>query len=155
MGQIRFFTTVALPVERAFDYLTDPANATDVFRGMKELRQLSPGSLKQGSRLLAIRDAFDEEFTVADYNPPTSYVLEGGISRLTTRLGYQLEPTDSGTRIGILFAWRLHGPWRAIGPLFGRRVSKEYRQTLSHVADRLGAIVGDRKPPFEAQPDRM
>ena len=142
MGQIKFSATVAVPVERVFDYLTDPGNAPDVFRGIKELRHLSPGPLKQGSRLLAIRDAFDEEFTVAGYTPPTSYVIEGGISRLTTRIGYQLEPTDSGTRVGIMFAWQLHGPWRVIEPLLHFRVGKEYRQTLAHVLDRLSALEG-------------
>ncbi len=78
MRQIRFSATVAIPVERVFDYLTDLGNAPEVFPGIKELQQLSPGPLRQGSRLLATRGAFDEEFTVADYTPPASYVLEGG-----------------------------------------------------------------------------
>ena len=90
--------------------------------------------------------------------PPTSYVLEGGMSRLTTRIGYQLESTDSGTRVGIMFAWQLHGPWRVIAPLFHRRVSKEYRQTLVHVLDRLGRTRRGQKQPrsrYEEPADRF
>ena len=144
MKEIRLSESVDVPIERAFKYLTDTENGPKVFRGIRELRKLTPGPLREGTRLLAVRNDFDEEFVVAEFTPSTSYVIEGGIPRLATRIGYQLEPAGSATRVTLSFAWQLRGAWLMIAPLFRRQVTKEYRQTIADVSKLLGALGDDQ-----------
>ena len=99
----------------------------------------------EGGGLIAIRGSFDEEFTVADFIPPTAYALEGGIPRLTARIEFQLEHTESGTLVGMTFTWRLGGSWKLMAPLFRHRMNREYRQTFAQVLDRLGDLAGGRE----------
>ena len=149
MGQIRLSGTVGVPVEQVFEYLTDLANAPPVFRGVKELQPITPGPIHQGSKLLAIRGEFNEEFTVASYDPPSSYTLEGGIPRLATSIRYDLEPKGAGTLISLVFTWRLRGLWRMAAPLFRRRMRNEYRETFAHVIDRIGALAEGHEQPSD------
>ena len=104
-----------------------------------------PDVVIEGGGLIAIRGSFDEEFTVADFIPPTAYALEGGIPRLTARIEFQLEHTESGTLVGMTFTWRLGGSWKLMAPLFRHRMNREYRQTFAQVLDRLGDLAGGRE----------
>ncbi len=149
MGQISVSGTVGVPVDQVFEYLTDLANAPTVFRGVKELQPMTPGPIHQGSKLLAIRGKFNEEFTVASYDPPSSYALEGGIPLLATNIGYHLEPKGTGTLISLVFTWRLRGLWRMAAPLMRRRMENEYQETLARVINRIEALAEGNEQPSD------
>lgn len=123
----------ALPVEEAFGFLADFANAEEWDPGVASAERIGAGDIGPGARFrLGVRQGnrvVPMEYRITDYEPPRRVVLVGegsGISAVD-ELRFEAGP-DGGSVVDYTADIRLHGLLRLVQPLLGgtfRRIAED------------------------------
>ena len=80
MASVKVSVTIAAPVERVFEVMTDLENAPNRVSGIKSLELLTPKPVGSGTRFRETRVMFGKEATeemeITRFDPPRSYTVE-------------------------------------------------------------------------------
>jgi hypothetical protein len=138
-----------LPLETAFDFVADFANAAQWDPGVARSVRLDEGPLRPGSRFaLDVRMGqriAPMTYQVAALERPHRVVLVGAGSGVDAVDEIVFEPTASGTRIRYIADIRLRGLLRIVQPFLsaafrriGRNAASGMRRTLADLAGSPG-----------------
>ena len=122
----------ALPLDEAFSFIADFANAKDWDPGVATSVPLDPGPVAVGSRYqLGIRRGDGVaimEYVVTAYEPLRRVVLAGEGAGVSAVDDIQFEATPGGTRIDYMADIRLRGVRQLATPFAGGMIAKIVRQ---------------------------
>lgn len=148
MTIIREQVHTALPVDRAFAFIADFANAERWDPGVAASTRLTPGPVDVGARyLLQVRmrgGIAPMEYEIATYEPSRHVVLTGSGSGVAAIDDIRFEPTATGTRIDYVADIRLRGWMRLAAPVAGgafARIAREARDGMERALDGLAGAA--------------
>ncbi|MGH8872865.1 MAG: SRPBCC family protein [Acidimicrobiia bacterium] len=135
---ISFTNTVHIErhVEEVFAYLADLEHTPEWNWAITETKKITPGPISVGTRYRQMRSvpqAATEDLEVTVLQPNRRIDVEGTLAQLPAHLTYQLEETDTGTRLTNTVVLEPQGALRVAGPLVGGRIKRA-------VADNLGQL---------------
>jgi carbon monoxide dehydrogenase subunit G len=126
---------VGVPVEEAFAFVGDFANAQVWDPGVETSRNATGSPVGVGTRYDLIVIFGDRRlpmtYEVTAFDPPRRVVLHGTGSTVTAVDDIRFEPTSSGTRIHYTADLRLRGVARIIEPLLIGRFRETGRQAMA------------------------
>jgi uncharacterized protein YndB with AHSA1/START domain len=125
-----FETEIARPTSEVFAYITDPANLP-AWQGMAEVEQLTPGLVREGTRFREVHERMGRRLEsvteVTGYELDRHFavsIVEGPVP-IDGR--WDLDPSETGTRLHFQADGRLSGPMRLLEPLLARVVKRQMR----------------------------
>ncbi len=133
-----------LPVDQAFAFVADFANARHWDPGVATAERLEPGPLAVGARYrLGVRiggRVAPMEYVITDLQPGRRVRLAGSGSGVVAVDDIRFSATPSGTRIDYIADIRLRGVRRLVEP-FARgtfaRIARDARDGMQHTLDQL------------------
>jgi carbon monoxide dehydrogenase subunit G len=136
-----------LPIERAFDFVADFANASAWDPGTATSERIDAGPVETGARYrLGVRmggSIRPMEYVITAYERPRRVVLAGEGSGVSATDTITFEPEAEGTRIDYSADIRLGGLLRLVAPIAGGQFAKIASQardgmqrTLDQMAER-------------------
>ncbi len=135
-----------LPIERAFAFVADFANAERWDPGVAASSPVDASPPAVGSRYdLGIRmrgRVVPMRYEVTVYEPPSRVVLTGAGSGVAAVDDIRFEPTPTGTRIDYVADIRLKGLMVLASPFAGgafRRIARDARDGMQRALDQLAA----------------
>jgi carbon monoxide dehydrogenase subunit G len=126
--------TIKQPVERVFEYVSNPENDPTWVPLSFRHEKISPGPLRVGS----ITEE-DVEFLgrrmrcvweVWHYEPPSAVTLRTVSGPLPATIHLLLEPLDSGTELTLVADAELRGVYKLMGPLMKWAVQGQFKTQL-------------------------
>lgn len=133
----------ALPVDEAFAFIADFANAQHWDPGVAASERLDAGPVGLGARYrLGIRmrgRVAPMEYRITTYVPPSRVVLTGQGSGVSAVDEIRFEPTPSGARIDYTADIRLGGWMRLVEPFAGGAFRKIAADALGGMQAALDA----------------
>ncbi len=136
------------PVEEVFAFLADFQNVPKWNYAIVETTKTSPGPVGVGTtyhQTRSIPTRSDERFQVTAFQPARRLEIQGQIGPFHARIGYLLEPTDSGTRLTNAVDLGGSGPLALVAPLATSRVKHAVAANLDTLARYL--VPGLPPPP--------
>lgn len=144
MPILREQIATSLPVEAAFDFVADFANAERWDPGVASSEQLDGGPVAVGSRYrLAVRmggRVSPMVYEVVTLEPNRRVVLRGTGSGVAAIDDIRFEATQTGTRIDYVADIRLRGLLALATPFTGgafRRIARDARDGMQRALDTL------------------
>jgi carbon monoxide dehydrogenase subunit G len=135
-----------LPLERAFAFIADFANAERWDPGVANSKQVGAGPTGVGSQYdLGIRmrgRMAPMRYEVTAYEPHRRVVLTGAGSGVAAVDDIRFEPTPTGTRIDYIADIRLRGLLALAAPFASgafRRIARDARDGMQRALDQLAA----------------
>ena len=136
-----------LPIERAFDFVADFANASAWDPGTATAERIDAGPVETGARYrLGVRmggSIRPMEYRITAYERPRRVVLAGEGSGVRATDTITFEPDAEGTRIDYTADIRLRGLLRLVAPIAGGQFAKigsqardGMQRTLDQMAER-------------------
>ena len=139
MGHIESKMSVKVPVERAFDYVVDPAKRLQWLESVLEVKNITEGPIGVGTswtEVLKIAGRTTEQvMTLTEYERLRRYGYElTTLGTKTAKFDIIFEPEESGTRIAFIVDYTL--PGSAFGKiadklLFERSLKKAFGKGLT------------------------
>ena len=131
-----------LPIDDAFSYIADFANAAIWDPGVASAERLDPGPVGLGARYrLGVRmgpRVASMEYRITTYEPSRRVVLTGSGSGVAAVDDIRFEATGQGTRIDYEADIRLTGLLRLAAPFAGgafRRIASDARDGMQRTLD--------------------
>ena len=144
--------TTPLPMEEAFDYLADFANAAEWDPGVATSDQIGSGEPAVGVRYrLGIRrgdSVVPMEYRIVAFEPPRRVVLEGSGSGVTATDEIRFERSATGTVVDYMADIRLDGLRRIAEPFLGGT----FRRIASDASDGIRRTLAARAALADAEP---
>jgi dehydrogenase/reductase SDR family member 12 len=141
--------TTPLPIEAAFDYLSDFANAAEWDPGVATSVQLGSGSPGVGTRYrLGIRrgdSVVPMEYSIVAFEAPQRVVLEGSGSGVTATDEIRFERSAGGTIVDYTADIRLVGLRRIAEPFLGgtfKRIASDASEGIRRTLAARAASAG-------------
>lgn len=136
---------IAVPPERAYQFLLDPKILAQCMPGCDELVNTAPGEyqMKMKVAIASLAGLFSGKIRISDENPPHSYrmVVDG-----TGKIGFvrgdgliELSPTETGTLITYKGHAQVGGTIAAVG---SRLVDTTSRMMIRKFFERLAELAG-------------
>jgi carbon monoxide dehydrogenase subunit G len=123
-----------LPIEAAFAYVADFANAMHWDPGVATSERVDAGPVGLGARYrLGVRmrgRVAPMEYRISVFEPPHRVVLAGEGSRVSAIDDIRFEPAGTGTRIDYTADIRLGGLLQLVQPFLGGAFAKIARDAL-------------------------
>lgn len=139
---------VDVPVEEAFAFVGDFANAQGWDPGVESSRNATGSPIGVGTRYDLIVIFGDRRlpmtYEVTVFDPPHRVVLKGTGSTVTAVDDIRFDPTASGTRIRYTADLRLKGAARVAEPLFRGRFHETGRRAMVGMASAFASRSGQR-----------
>lgn len=136
-----------LPIDAAFDYVADFANAREWDPGVATARQIDGGPVAVGTRYdLGVRmggRVAPMEYRIAEFDRPRRVVLVGAGSNVSAVDDIRFEPSGEGTVIDYTADIRLGGLLRLAQPLLGGAFAKIARDAAGGMRRTLAARAAD------------
>ena len=143
MTRLRETIDTPLPIDEAFAFVADFANAEQWDPGVATSDRLEPGPVALGTRYrLGIRmrgRVAPMEYRITTFEPPRRVVLTGDGSNVSAVDEIRFEPSGSGTRIDYTADIRLGGWMRLAAPFAGGAFRKIARDALMGMQAALDA----------------
>ncbi|MEW6224765.1 MAG: SRPBCC family protein [Chloroflexota bacterium] len=142
MATLRERIDTALPIDQAFAFVADFANAACWEPGVASSERTNPGPVGLGARYrLGVRmrgrvSPMDYEITA--YEPDRRVVLTGTGPGVAAVDDIRFEATPTGTRIDYIADIRLNGPMRLLAPFAGgafARIARDARDGMQRALD--------------------
>jgi uncharacterized membrane protein len=127
---------VERPMEAVFAYLADFENVPTWNYAIAETEKTSDGPVGVGTTYRQVRtlpSRSEETFEVTVYEPHRSLALSGTLGPFAAEVGYQLEPSERGTRVTNEVELRPRGIPGMVGQLAGSRVQKGVADNLAEL----------------------
>ena len=142
-----------LPIEAAFDYVADFANAQEWDPGVATARRIDDGPVAVGARYdLGVRmggRVAPMEYRITELDRPRRVVLVGHGSNVDAVDEIRFEPSGDGTAIDYTADIRLGGLLRFAQPFLGSRFEKIARDAVGGIERTLAARAADAAPAGE------
>lgn len=136
-----------LPIEAAFDYVADFANAQEWDPGVATARRIDTGPVAVGSRYdLGVRmggRVAPMEYRITDLQRPRRVVLVGAGSNVSAVDDIRFESSGDGTVIDYTADIRLGGLLRLAQPFLGGSFAKIARDAAGGMERTLAARAAD------------
>lgn len=136
-----------LPLDEAFAFIADFANAERWDPGVVTSERIGSGPLGVGARYrLGVRmggRVAPMEYEITTFEPSRRVVLTGAGSGVAAIDDIRFEATPSGTRIDYLADIRLRGLLRLVAPFAGgafARIARDARDGMQRALDQRTAI---------------
>ena len=146
MATLRERIETTLPLDEAFAFVADFANAAHWDPGVDTSERTNPGPVGVGARYrLGVRMGgriAPMEYRVTAYEPGRRVVLAGTGSGVEAVDEIAFEATPTGTRIDYTADIRLRGLMRLAAPFAGgalARIARNAREGMQHALDRRAA----------------
>jgi carbon monoxide dehydrogenase subunit G len=148
MAILREQINTALPLDQAFAFVADFANAERWDPGVATSARVNPGPVEVGARYrLGVRmngrvSPMDYEITVLE--PSSRVVLTGTGSGVQAVDDIRFEATATGTRIDYTADIRLTGLMRLAGPFAGgafAKIARDARDGMQRALDQLASAA--------------
>ncbi len=147
MPVLREHLRTTLPIERAFDFIADFANASAWDPGTATSERIGSGPVDTGARYrLGVRMGASirpMEYQITAFERPRQVVLTGEGSGVRATDTITFEPDGPGTRIDYTADIRLRGLLRLAAPIAGGQFAKiasqardGMKRTLDEIAER-------------------
>ena len=148
MTRLRESIDTPLPIDDAFAFVADFANAAHWDPGVATSERLAGGPAALGTRYrLGIRmrgRVVPMEYRITSVEPPRRVVLAGEGSNVSAVDEIRFEPSGSGTRIDYTADIRLGGWMRLVAPFAGGAFRKIARDALTGMRATLEARAAAR-----------
>jgi carbon monoxide dehydrogenase subunit G len=148
MAVLRERIGTALPLDDAFAFVADFANAAAWDPGVAASERLDPGPVGVGARYrLGVRmggRVAPMEYVVTAYEPSRRVVLAGTGSGVKAVDEIRFSATPAGTRIDYTADIRLIGLMRLVAPFAGgafARIARDARDGMQRALDRRAAAA--------------
>jgi carbon monoxide dehydrogenase subunit G len=142
-----------LPIEAAFDYVADFANAREWDPGVATARRIDDGPVAVGARYeLGVRmggRVAPMEYRITHLDPPRRVVLAGSGSNVEAVDNIRFERSGDGTVIDYTADIRLGGLLRLAQPFLGRSFAKIARDAAGGMERTLAHRAADPARPGE------
>jgi carbon monoxide dehydrogenase subunit G len=136
-----------LPIEAAFDYVADFANAQEWDPGVATARRIDDGPVAVGARYnLGVRmrgRIGTMEYRITELDRPRRVVLVGAGSNVSAVDDIRFEPSPDGTIIDYTADIRLGGLLRIAQPFLGGSFAKIARDAAGGMHRTLAARAAD------------
>ena len=147
MAEIHKSTTLAVPIEKVFEIVDDPANFPKYVPNVNDVADVrrSDGRIGDSFRLIykVLGVTFDEKFTVTDYERPNRIksTFSGG---MTGTFAWTFEPQGDGTKINVDVDYKLAGGplGKAVDSLMLQRVNEK---TIEDTLKNLGRVAAEER----------
>jgi carbon monoxide dehydrogenase subunit G len=148
MAVLREQINTVLPLDRAFAFVADFANAEKWDPGVATSERLNPGPVGLGARYrLGVRmrgRVSIMEYEITTWEPGRRVVLTGTGSGVEAVDDIRFEATGTGTRIDYVADIRLTGLMRLAGPFAGgafAKIARDARDGMQRALDQLAAAA--------------
>jgi carbon monoxide dehydrogenase subunit G len=138
----------SLPLDRAFPFVADFANAERWDPGVATSERINSGPVGVGARYrlgIVMRGRVTPmEYEVTRYEPMRAVVLRGTGSGVEAVDEIRFEATETGTRIDYVADIRLTGVLRLAAPFAGgalARIARDARDGMQRTLDQLAAAA--------------
>ena len=146
MAVLREQINTALPLDQAFAFVADFANAEKWDPGVATSDRVNPGLVGLGARYrLGVRmggRVSPMDYEITTFGPSSRVVLTGTGSGVEAVDDIRFEATETGTRIDYVAEIRLRGLMRLAGPFAGgafAKIARNARDGMQRALDRLAA----------------
>ena len=106
MAQIERSIFINAPVERVFDYATDPDNQAAWARDVSDVRERSPGPITVGTTWIQVVTGFfmaqQALGKVIEYERPHRFAQEIAYGRRSSTTIFEFEPKGNGTTLTMI-----------------------------------------------------
>lgn len=140
MAKIERTIAINVPIEKVFNYLTDPMHQLDTIPSLTEVKNIKgQGVGQQWSWTYKLTGmSFKGESVVTEYEPNKRYVTQskGGIKSTWT---YAFEPSGTGTRMSLVLEYTIPVP--VVGKVGERLVLRQNEReadlAMANIRDRI------------------
>jgi carbon monoxide dehydrogenase subunit G len=140
----------SLPVDAAFAYVADFANAQEWDPGVATAERIDEGPVGLGARYrLGVhlgRRVAPMEYRISVFEPPHRVVLVGSGSGVSAVDDIRFQPAGTGTRIDYIADIRLGGVLRFVQPFLGRAFATIARNATSGMRRTLDERAALQRP---------
>ncbi len=136
--------TIERPIEKVFDYVSDPENLPEWSSIVLEVHKEGPSQPEEGDRFTSVAKflgrRFETPFEVTARRPPRlhSHKSTGGPMPQEWTRTFE-ETAGGGTRLTQVVEGEPGGFFRLAGPLLERAGSRQFRADLENLKDLLEA----------------
>ena len=148
MAILRERIETRLPLDEAFAFVADFANAAHWDPGVDTSERVNPGPVGVGARYrLGVRmggRVAPMDYEISTFEPSRRVVLTGSGSGVAAVDDIRFEATPTGTRIDYLADIRLRGPRRLLAPFAGgafARIARDARDGMQRALDQRAAAA--------------
>jgi carbon monoxide dehydrogenase subunit G len=148
MAILREQINTALPLDRAFAFIADFANAQQWDPGVATSERSNTGPVAVGARYrLGVRmrgKVSTMDYEITTFEPSRRVVLTGTGSGVEAVDDIRFEATGTGTRIDYVADIRLTGLMRLAGPFAGgafAKIARDARDGMQRTLDQLAAAA--------------
>ena len=148
MAILREQINTVLPLDEAFAFVADFANAEKWDPGVATSQRLNPGPVEVGARYqLGVRirgKASPMAYEITTFEPSRRVVLTGTGSNVAAVDDIRFEATETGTRIDYIADIRLTGLMRLAAPFAGgtfAKIASDARDGMQRTLDQLAATA--------------
>lgn len=138
--------TLAVPQDKAYASLQDPALLAQAMPGCESLEKIGPDeyAMKMKMALAAVSGLFDGKIRIQDPNPPASFTLivegQGKIGHMKGTGAITLEPEgDAATKVSYDGDVQVGGTIAAVG---SRLVDTTSKMMIKRFFDKFATLVG-------------
>ncbi|HEX2471090.1 MAG TPA: SRPBCC family protein [Candidatus Limnocylindrales bacterium] len=133
---IRFSNTIDIAADSnvVFGYLVDLEHVPEWNRAIGRTEKLTPGSVRVGSRFRQARTVPRpgvEMIQIISLDPHRSFQIAGTLGPFQSRLSYEIEPVDGGTRVTNHVELDPPIPIGPLGDVLGARVRGAVAENLA------------------------
>jgi uncharacterized protein len=133
--------TLAMPQERAYELLQDPAILAQCIPGCERLEKIGPDeyAMKMKMALAAVSGSFDGKVSIADQQPPNSFrLLVEGTGKIGWMKGGGLLTLSDGTEVKYEGDVQVGGTIAAVGQ---RLVDTTAKMLIKRFFERLATVA--------------
>jgi uncharacterized protein YndB with AHSA1/START domain len=139
------------PPEDVFAFVTDFRHSPEWQDTALEIRKVTDGPVRVGTRFEGIRKVMGRKMEVAvefvSYEPSSHarWTLSGG--PMSGQVSYHLEPTPGGTRVTNTIELRRSGFPRLASPLIAAAIRRDVRSAQPRLKELLESKAGSKSGP--------
>lgn len=134
------------PREEVAAFVADPTNDTIWISGVKDVRLLTEGPLRTGSRVHRTGGFMGKQFDyvndVVDYEPLSHLEMKSVSGPFPMQVRYEFEESKGGTLVRIHVAGETGGFFRMAGPLLAGMVRRTITKDLKALKKQMEASSG-------------
>lgn len=145
MDHVTVASTIAAPLDRVFEVFTDLEHSAGRVSNIREVRLLTVGGIRLGSRWLETREVLGQldsaEMEVTSFERNRTYTITHHKGGARIDAVFTFEPVPDGTRVQVGFSMHSHGlPPGTLAPVRWA-IANRVRDVIAHDLADLKAYI--------------